>query len=487
MKSIVNFVGAGPGAEDLITVRGRRLLEEADLVLYAGSLVNPGHLACCKPSCRRLDSAGMDLAAQVDCLSEAAEAGQKVVRLHTGDPAMYGAINEQIRGLAERGIQSVIVPGVSSVFAAAAALGCELTCPDGSQSVVLTRTPGRTPMPASEDAAAFARTGATLAFFLSTGHIAALSARLMKEGGLAPETPAAVAYRASWPDERVLRGSLADIAAQVEAAGIGRQALILVGEALRPHESSSRLYDAQFSHGYRNHLPAEHFDGLCALYAFTAKGLVRAREMAAGLDLPVRIFSTRPLSEEEAAAGIVHLPGDGFDAALRANWRQFAAHVFISATGIAVRKIAPLLEDKSTDPAVLACPESGSHIISLTSGHLGGANRLARRIARHRAVYEYYLEALGRLGFTPFVPRSCACPTVISVNRHPDLSVEALARRLKESYGILIGVGIYQQQGKIWRIGNMAEQARPEKARRLTEALAEIVSGPAQQPAGRTV
>ncbi len=382
MKSIVNFVGAGPGAEDLITVRGRRLLEEADLVLYAGSLVNPGHLACCKPSCRRLDSAGMDLAAQVDCLSEAAEAGRKVVRLHTGDPAMYGAINEQIRGLAERGIQSVIVPGVSSVFAAAAALGCELTCPDGSQSVVLTRTPGRTPMPAAEDAAAFARTGATLAFFLSTGHIAALSARLMKEGGLAPETPAAVVYRASWPDERVLRGSLADIAAQVEAAGIGRQALILVGEALRPQESSSRLYDAQFSHGYRNHLPAEHFDGPCAVYAFTAKGLIRAREMAAGLDLPVRIFCTRPLSAEETAAGIIHLPGEDFDAALRAQWRQFAAHVFISATGIAVRKIAPLLEDKSTDPAVLACPESGSHIISLTSGHLGGANRLARRIAR---------------------------------------------------------------------------------------------------------
>lgn len=382
MKRIVTFVGAGPGAEDLITVRGRRLLEEADLVLYAGSLVDPAQLARCKPSCRCLDSAGMDLAAQVDCLRAAVEAGQKVVRLHTGDPAMYGAINEQIRGLAAHGIQSVIVPGVSSVFAAAAALGCELTCPDGSQSVVLTRTPGRTPMPASEDAAAFARTGATLAFFLSTGNIATLSARLMEEGGLAPETPAAVVYRASWPDERVLRGSLADIAAQVEAAGIGRQALILVGEALRPQESASRLYDAQFSHGYRNHLPAEHFDGPCALYAFTARGLARAREVAAGLDLPASIFSTRPLSAEEAAAGIVHLPGDGFDAALRANWRRFAAHVFISATGIAVRKIAPLLEDKSTDPAVLACPESGSHIISLTSGHLGGANRLARRIAR---------------------------------------------------------------------------------------------------------
>ena len=168
---LVEFVGAGPGAEDLITLRGLRALEQADLVVYAGSLVNPGHLKRCKPDCECRDSAAMNLGEQVAAMSEAALAGKRVVRLHTGDPAMYGAINEQIHALAEKGIASRIVPGVSSVFGAAAALGCELTCPDVSQSVVLTRTPGRTPMPKGENAAAFARTGATLVFFLSTGKI----------------------------------------------------------------------------------------------------------------------------------------------------------------------------------------------------------------------------------------------------------------------------------------------------------------------------
>ena len=168
MKALVEFVGAGPGAEDLITVRGLRALEQADLVVYAGSLVNPAHLKACKANCTCLDSASMNLGEQIEAMSDAALAGKRVVRLHTGDPAMYGAINEQIRGLAQKGVAASIIPGVSSVFAAAAALGCELTSPDVSQSVVLTRTPGRTPMPQGEDAAAFARTGAMLVFFLST-------------------------------------------------------------------------------------------------------------------------------------------------------------------------------------------------------------------------------------------------------------------------------------------------------------------------------
>ena len=160
----VEIVGAGPGAEDLITVRGLRALQQADLVVYAGSLVAPALLRHCRPDCLCRDSASMDLAEQVAVMSEAALAGKRVVRLHTGDPALYGAIDEQIRGLAQRGITVRITPGVSSVFAAAAALGCELTGPETAQSVVLTRTPGRTPMPAGEQAAAFARTGATLAF-----------------------------------------------------------------------------------------------------------------------------------------------------------------------------------------------------------------------------------------------------------------------------------------------------------------------------------
>lgn len=378
MKALVEFIGAGPGAEDLITVRGLRALEQADLVVYAGSLVNPGHLKACKPGCECLDSASMNLGEQVEAMSSAALAGKRVVRLHTGDPAMYGAINEQIRALAEKGVASSITPGVSSVFAGAAALGCELTMPDGSQSVVLTRTPGRTPMPESEDAASFARTGATLVFFLSTGNIEALMRRLMQEGGLGADTPAAVVYRASWPDERILRGTVNDIALKVEEAGFGRQALIFVGRALEASNGESRLYGANFSHGYRNTLAGEAFDGRCALYAFTDKGLTRAREIAAGLGLPTVIYCTRPTTEE----GVVHTPGERFNARLAAGWNKFAAHIFVGATGIAVRKIAPLLNDKSSDPAVLACAESGSHVVSLASGHLGGANRLARRVAR---------------------------------------------------------------------------------------------------------
>ena len=291
---LVEFVGAGPGAEDLITLRGLRALEQADLVVYAGSLVNPGHLKRCKTDCECRDSAAMNLGEQVAAMSEAALAGKRVVRLHTGDPAMYGAINEQIRALAEKGIASRIVPGVSSVFGAAAALGCELTCPDVSQSVVLTRTPGRTPMPKGENAAAFARTGATLVFFLSTGKIDDLMTVLMGEGGLSPDTPAAVVYRATWPDERILRGTVSDIARKVEEAGFGRQALIFVGRALDARGGASRLYGADFSHGYRNHLANEAFDGRCALYAFTDKGVVRAKEIAAGLGLPTVIHSTRP-------------------------------------------------------------------------------------------------------------------------------------------------------------------------------------------------
>ena len=378
MKALVEFVGAGPGAEDLITVRGLRALEQADLVVYAGSLVNPAHLKACKADCTCLDSASMNLGEQIEAMSDAALAGKRDVRLHTGDPSMYGAINEQIRGLAQKGVTASIVPGVSSVFAAAAALGCELTSPDVSQSVVLTRTPGRTPMPQGENAAAFARTGAMLVFFLSTGKVDELMCHLLEQGGLTEDTPAAIVYRASWPDERILRGTVGDIARQAQEAGLGRQALVIVGRALRANETASRLYDADFSHGYRNRLFSEDFDGRCALYAFTDKGLTRAREIAAGLGLPTMLHSTRPSDAE----GIVHIPAQDFDGRLAANWAQFDAHIFISATGIPFRKAAPLLRDKSIDPAVLACPESGSHVIGLTSGHLGGTNRLARRIAR---------------------------------------------------------------------------------------------------------
>ena len=281
---LVEFVGAGPGAEDLITLRGLRALEQADLVVYAGSLVNPGHLKRCKPDCECRDSAAMNLREQVAAMSEAALAGKRVVRLHTGDPAMYGAINEQIRALAEKGIASRIVPGVSSVFGAAAALGCELTCPDVSQSVVLTRTPGRTPMPKGENAAAFARTGATLVFFLSTGKIDDLMTALTGEGGLSPDTPAAVVYRATWPDERILRGTVSDIARKVEEAD-GRRSFSWAGRWM-PKAAHHGFMALTFHMVTETTLPTKPLTGAVPCMPLPTRGLSAPRKSPPDSDCP---------------------------------------------------------------------------------------------------------------------------------------------------------------------------------------------------------
>lgn len=374
----VEIVGAGPGAEDLITVRGLRALQQADLVVYAGSLVAPALLRHCRPDCLCRDSASMDLAEQVAVMSEAALAGKRVVRLHTGDPALYGAIDEQIRGLAQRGITVRITPGVSSVFAAAAALGCELTGPGTAQSVVLTRTPGRTPMPAGEQAAAFARTGATLAFFLSTGKVADLMAELQDAGGLAPDTPAAAVYRASWPDEQVVRGTLADLARKVEEAGFRRQSLILVGRALAASATVSRLYDGSFSHGYRNSLPDEAFLGTCALYAASPAGLAQARTLAAALtqgDAPAPvIFAACPADDQQPAPQ----PVADMAAALADALPRFDAHIILGTP----RQVLPLLPAATGDAAVICCAESGRHAVCLLDGPNHAGDRLTRRVAR---------------------------------------------------------------------------------------------------------
>ena len=197
----VIFLGAGPGAADLITLRGRRALEEAGAVLYAGPLVNPDILSCCSRDCLLKDSAGLDLESQVAFMMEARAKGLSVVRLHSGDPSLYGAVREQMRELEKRGVPYEVIPGVTCAFAAAAALRTELTMPGEAQSVVITRCPGRTPLPAGQEPAAFAETGATLVFYLSAGHYGELTAELMERGGLSPDTPAAVVARASWPDE----------------------------------------------------------------------------------------------------------------------------------------------------------------------------------------------------------------------------------------------------------------------------------------------
>lgn len=374
----IQIVGAGPGAEDLITVRGMKALEQADFVLYAGSLVNPALLACCKKSCIIKDSSSMDLQEQIEAMVSFAKEGKNVVRLHTGDPSLYGAINEQIRLLKEQGMEIKIIPGVSSAFAAAAELGIELTSPETSQSVVLTRTAGRTPMPEKEKASVFAKTGATLIFFLSTGKIDELVQDLHENGELSPDTPAAVIYRATWQEQQILHGTLETIAEQAHSAGIGRQALIFVGKALQglSGTSTSKLYAQKFSHGYRNSLPKETFYGKCALYAFSRQGLAKAKEIIQGLRLPCTLYSAY---EDDTALPLEH---GKIQELLQTTWTEFDAHIFIGAAGIAVRSIAPYLSSKAIDPAVISCTDTGKYVMSLVSGHIGGANRLARKIAR---------------------------------------------------------------------------------------------------------
>lgn len=376
--SLIQIVGAGPGAEDLITVRGMKALEQADFVLYAGSLVNPALLGYCKKTCVIKDSSSMDLQEQIQTMLNFARQGKNVVRLHTGDPSLYGAINEQISLLKEQGMEIKIIPGVSSAFAAAAELGIELTSPKICQSVVLTRTAGHTPMPEKEKAGAFAKTGSTLIFFLSTGKIEELMQDLHENGELPLDTPAAVVYRATWQEQQILHGTLATIANKVHEAGIGRQALIFVGKALQgcAQATSSKLYANDFSHGYRNFLPQETFFGKCALYAFSKQGLAKAKEIIQGLQLPCALYS---VYDDKAALPLEH---GKIKEVLQNTWNEFDAHIFLGAAGIAVRSIAPYLSSKTIDPAVISCSDTGKYVISLVSGHIGGANRLARKIAR---------------------------------------------------------------------------------------------------------
>lgn len=247
---MVYFIGAGPGDPELITVKGARLLSEADLVIYTGSLVNPELLSYCKSSASIHNSATMTLIQILDLIKPAVAAGQTVVRLHTGDPSLYGAIQEQMDALNEADIPSRVIPGVSSFLAAAAAIPHELTLPGVTQTVILTRIAGRTPVPRGEKLASLASHGATMCIFLSVHDMERVVQELIA-GGYQPETTVLVVEKASWPGERVVRGTLADIAQRVAEAGIKKTALIMVGPAFGTPYQPSKLYDSLFSHGYR--------------------------------------------------------------------------------------------------------------------------------------------------------------------------------------------------------------------------------------------
>jgi precorrin-4/cobalt-precorrin-4 C11-methyltransferase len=260
LEAKVYIVGAGPGDPELITVKGLNILRQADLVLYTDSLVNDELIASAGPHARVLQSSGMDLEQMVELMTETVQAGKSVARVHTGDPSMYGAVLEQLVLLKRNGIPYEIIPGVSSVFAAAAVIGAELTVPDLTQTVILTRAEGRTPVPEREKLKDLASHHCTVALFLS----ATLAKKVVREfldAGWAENTPVAVVQRATWPDQKIVRTTLEHLDRDLREAGIRMHAMILAGWALDPtlsdrDEYRSKLYDKTFTHGYRKGVPS---------------------------------------------------------------------------------------------------------------------------------------------------------------------------------------------------------------------------------------
>ena len=248
---MVHFVGAGPGAPDLITIRGAELLKRADVVIYAGSLVNPALLGICKEGASIYNSAEMTLEEVTDRIREAESRGLTTVRLHTGDPSLYGAIREQMDILAEAGIPYDDTPGVSSFCGAAAAIGAEYTLPGISQSVIITRLAGRTPVPERESLSKLASHGATMVIFLSAGMTDQVAAELLAGGAYTENTPAAIVYKATWPEQKVVHCTVGRLAEAARANGIRKTALILVGDFLVAAYERSRLYDPAFETEYR--------------------------------------------------------------------------------------------------------------------------------------------------------------------------------------------------------------------------------------------
>lgn len=248
--SKVWFIGAGPGAEDLLTLRGARLIGEADVVVWARSLVKEEVLEHASPGAEIFESTNVPLEKVRELYERAASEELRIARVHSGDPSLWGAVLEQIEICEELGLDWEIVPGVSSLGAAAAAIGRELTVPEVAQSVIVTRRASRTPMPDGETIAEFARLGTTMAIFMSAARPRALQDDLI-EGGYDEDTPCAVVYRATWPDEVVIRCELSDLAARIREAGFNRQALVLVGPGLGSGGTRSHLYSPEFSHRFR--------------------------------------------------------------------------------------------------------------------------------------------------------------------------------------------------------------------------------------------
>ncbi len=384
---MIYFVGAGSGAPDLITVRGRTLLDTADVIIYAGSLVNPELLKGIREDAEVHNSAYLDLDQVMEIMYRSQEEGKMLVRLHTGDPSIYGAVREQMDRLEERKIPFEVCPGVSSFSGAAASLKAEYTLPGVSQTLILTRMEGRTPVPPREKIRELARHGASMAIFLSAGMTERLQAELLASGGYSPETPCAVVYKATWPEETIVRTELQNLAEETVRAGIRKTALILVGGFLGNDYELSKLYDKHFATEFR---PAAPEQTAVAVSGTASEPVEDAPDPYMGrrvLRKTALCFTDRGEALGRKLDGVrVLRHGRDFTKTGELTAKLFEtedAILFISAAGIAVRSIANEIRSgsKQTDPAVLVLDEGGQFVIPILSGHLGGANALAQALA----------------------------------------------------------------------------------------------------------
>ena len=412
---MIHFVGAGPGAADLITVRGARMIRKADVIIYAGSLVSAELLEEAREDCRIYDSSRMTLEEILAVMQEAEAQNQTVVRLHTGEPSLYGAIHEQMNGLDALGIPYDSTPGVTAAFGAAASLNLEYTIPEVSQTLIVTRMEGRTPVPEKEGIAQLASHQTSMAIYLSAGQAEALRKELLA-GGYRADTPVAVVYKATWEEEKKIYSTLDKFSSAMDENGITNHAVILVGEAIgysagwckwyrtagqrtdgnggcewpekegtdagyglrHVSKHRSKLYDPSFSTGFRQAKDGEKLvDGLGVLslniISFTDMGDELARKLADQLEaesesMAVSLFPVA--SRQESLLQIV-----------KSSFNNKDALLFIGAMGICVRLIAPHIKDKTQDIPVLVMDEKAEHIVPVLSGHIGGANRLAEYIA----------------------------------------------------------------------------------------------------------